>query len=117
MPVKVVRCNEKILHGSGVPFYPLRRAIVVRDAIKKPRNSGVNFTLAGTVKNPGGTGLSRKIIAYKGGSETVVSASTWSDSQGNFSTIVNGNSNDEFRVEVLGDVGENTVVFDHVRPE
>jgi len=73
------------------------------------------ITISGDVKDSDGAPLSRRVIAYKNGVETVVNASTQSSVEdGSFTMQVNGNRNDRLRIVMVGD-GENSLVFENVR--
>ena len=72
--------------------------------------------VAGTVRNPTGEGLSRRVIVYKNGNETTVAGTGQSvaGSGGAFSFSVSGGPNDRFRLLAVGEDGENSAVFDHL---
>lgn len=76
------------------------------------------FTISGVVRNLAVEPLSRRVIAFRGGSETTLHASTQSSAvDGTFSLTVNGGLNDRFKVEALGieGFGEGTKCFDFVK--
>lgn len=69
-------------------------------------------TISGTVQS-GGSAASRDILIYKYPFNDLSGQAT-SDSSGNFSILVNGGSNDCFRVICVGIAGENSVVYERV---
>jgi len=77
------------------------------------------FPISGTVKDSGGNGLVRTIVANRNLSLTDVHAATVSASgSGGYTLQVNGNHNDVFRLVCLGIEGvDNSVVSDHLREE
>lgn len=87
---------------------------IVRSVVRRLRPT-LSFSISGTVLDQEGTALSRRVIAYRGGSETEVHAATQSDGvTGAWVLTVYGNHNDDFRVEAMGLAGENSNKFDHV---
>ena len=73
------------------------------------------ITISGDVKDSAAAPLSRRVIVYKKGIETVVYASAQSSVEdGSFTMQVNGNRNDRLRIVMVGD-GENSLVFENVR--
>ena len=76
------------------------------------------ITISGTVKSGTGTGLSRRVIVYRNGAETTVSASTTSSGvDGTYAISVNGGPNERFRVIAIGAEGslENSKVLDFIK--
>ena len=81
------------------------------------RLTQVSMTISGTVKRGGsGEPLSRTVLCYRNGETTSLHATTVSDGvTGAFSLTVNGNHNDDFKLEAIGLQDENSAIYDHVR--
>lgn len=75
---------------------------------------GLTGTLSGVVKS-GGNPVARQIFIYKNNDPDVLAA-IWSDpSNGTWSLNVSGSGNDRFRVIIVGDYEENSVVYENVK--
>lgn len=82
------------------------------DALVGPLVEPHYDTVSGTV-TVNGSPASRRVLIYKAGITDVI-ASTLSDISGNFSVDVLANNNDSLRVVIVGEAGENSIIFEHV---